>query len=180
MTKPETDLAKKLVRRFAGGIKWEDLNGEGPWGRQHWVDAAKELREELSQEQLYTGPVEVVEDRCSVCGMTESESGWGMFVDVRVVVAEGEEGFADITQLLCDEHLETVTKALMNLGFKDHRHGGVNYLEDSTCPGENEMDACPTPTEYGAVTIRHPIIHPVHAMDTTGLRGDAPTKKHDE
>jgi hypothetical protein len=136
------NLAKRLALKF-GSTKWENLTDPG---RQHWLDAADELMAE--------SVVEPLEDRCSVCDLTGSQTGWGILVSVRVVVAEGEEGFADITQLLCDDHFETVQEDLIRLGFQDHRHGGINYLEDETCPGSVHMDECSTPTEYGAVTIR--------------------------
>jgi hypothetical protein len=95
------------------------------------------------------------ERSCSVCGVSEDDTAWGSLVDVRVVIADGEEGFADITQLLCDKHLEHMQIGLSDLGFKDHRHGSINYLEDESCSGAHgRMDNCPTPTEYGRVLVQ--------------------------
>lgn len=94
------------------------------------------------------------ERRCSVCGMVESATDFESLVDVRVVVANGEEGFADITQLLCDDHLPGILDGLVALGFVDHRHGGINFLEDPSCPGyRGGREACPTPSEYGEYIV---------------------------
>lgn len=82
---------------------------------------------------------------CSVCGVPESSTEFDHLTDIRVIAAAGEEGFADITQLLCDEHLTLIAYALVRLGFKDHRHGGANFLEDPDCPGASRFDDCPTP-----------------------------------
>ena len=87
---------------------------------------------------------------CSWCGMTEDETEWGSLFDVRVVTREGEEGFADVTQLLCDEHAIEVLEELKALGFKSHIHGGTNSLEDMNCPGSGMIvgGVCPTPVDH--------------------------------
>jgi hypothetical protein len=94
---------------------------------------------------------------CSRCGKPRSEDAHGILTDVQVVTADGEEGFADVTQLLCNEDLEEVLGGLRALGFKDHRHGGINYLEDDDCPGWGK---CPTPhdEEHGFDPYRESII----------------------
>lgn len=80
--------------------------------------------------------------RCSRCGVTEDDEPDGFLSDVRVMTADGEEGQADVTMLLCGRDLEEVLPVLRGLGFKDHRHGGINFLEDTECPG---WEKCPTP-----------------------------------
>lgn len=97
--------------------------------------------------------------RCSRCGVTENDAEWEMLFDVRVITADGEEGFADVVQLLCNDHLIEVTEALVALGFKDHRHGGANFLEDNHCPGAERMNACPTPdgTDEFPIVVRPPV-----------------------
>lgn len=94
-----------------------------------------EVRDLLLREAAKLEPPSPPEPVCSRCGMPEFESEWGRLLDVRVVVAEGEEGFADLTQLLCDKHAGEAIDALRRLGFRDHRHGGTNLLEDRACPG---------------------------------------------
>ena len=74
---------------------------------------------------------------CTRCGQEDD-----YLTSVQVVTAQGEEGFADITHLFCQLCLVEVTTTLTELGFKDHRHGGVNFLEDMDCPGWN---GCVTP-----------------------------------
>lgn len=96
------------------------------------------------------------ERRCSWCGVLESESQWGILIPVEVITNSGEEGAADVVQLLCDEHAERVHHGLTELGFRDHRHGGANFLEDEECPGYKNMDNCPTPTSYGQVIVPGP------------------------
>lgn len=81
-------------------------------------------------------------DACSVCGTTEDMH----LVPITVTVAPGEEGYAQITMLLCDQHLSIKMLQLLNLGFMDHNHGGIDYLEDLNCPGRINMNDCPTPT----------------------------------
>lgn len=93
------------------------------------------------------------EPGCSKCGITESESAWGTLIAIRVTTHEGEEGSADVTQLLCDECVVPVLDALHELGFIDHRHGGANFLEDEECRGYKSMHNCPTPTQWGPVTV---------------------------
>lgn len=89
-------------------------------------------------------PWEEPENQCSICGINESETGWSRLIDIRVSVSLGEEGAADITMLLCDEHFSTIQASLLYLGFADHRHGGINFLEATWCPGA-DGGVCPTP-----------------------------------
>lgn len=92
------------------------------------------------------------ERRCSRCGATEDDTDemeWPGLIDVRVVTAEGEEGYGDVTQLLCANCFPTVQGALHELGFKHHHHGGANFLEDEGCPGAGHMigGVCPFPQD---------------------------------
>jgi hypothetical protein len=85
---------------------------------------------------------------CSWCGRTDPENrreGYGGLTDIRVIVAEAEEGQADVMRLACYEHLEVVAQQLGAIGFFSHRHGGINYLEPMACPGYLDMKNCPTP-----------------------------------
>lgn len=86
--------------------------------------------------------------RCFFCACTEEDNrrnGWGPLTDIRVIVAEGEEGYGNILRLVCNDHLITTTVGLAELGFADHRHGGINFLEDPKCPGAARYGDCPTP-----------------------------------
>jgi len=89
---------------------------------------------------------------CAKCGRTQEEVDHEPLTDVRVIVADGEEGFSDVTLLLCSEHLWGVCAGLQRFGFVDHRHGSTSSLESESCPGYENMDACPMPTRYGNVT----------------------------
>lgn len=82
---------------------------------------------------------------CSKCGINEEDDEWQRLHDIRVVVADGEEGYANIIMLLCEECAHYMYGALISLGFYDHRHGGINFLESPYCDYEN----CPTPSDYG-------------------------------
>jgi hypothetical protein len=93
---------------------------------------------------------------CSRCGVRESLTEFGHLIDIRVIIADREEGFADITQLICDTDIRILQIKLMELGFKDHRHGSIDFLEDIECPGFEDMDKCKTPTAFGRVVIGNP------------------------
>lgn len=89
---------------------------------------------------------------CSHCGTHEGDTPNCSLVEVSVITAEGEEGFAYVTQLLCDEEncLPRVLGALHDLGFVNHHHGSIDFLEDpKCCNGRNTYEDCPTPTGYG-------------------------------
>jgi hypothetical protein len=88
---------------------------------------------------------------CAVCHLTQNEMD-ELLTDVTVVVADGQEGYSNVTLLLCDHDFESIADDLVKLGFIDHRHGGTSTLEDPSCPGYLDMNACPTPTRYGNVT----------------------------
>ena len=89
---------------------------------------------------------------CAVCHRSPDEVDYETFTDVTVVTADGEEGYSNVTLLLCNDHLIAVTDGLQKLGFIDHHHGSTSTLEDRNCPGYTDMFQCPTPTHYGNVT----------------------------
>lgn len=96
---------------------------------------------------------------CSKCGKSSEDCDWGSLIDVSVVTADGEEGFAYVTQLLCDDCLNPMLDALTSLGFVDHHHGGIDFLEDlSCCGGNNAYDNCPTPSS-GRYVVPPPAIN---------------------
>lgn len=107
-----------------------------------------ELQRQIDAIQSYEEPI----DHCAVCHRTLDEVEFEMLTDVTVIVADGEEGYSNVTLLLCYEHLDPVAEALCKLGFIDHRHGSTSTLEDQNCPGHKRMEDCPTPTRYGNVT----------------------------
>lgn len=95
-------------------------------------------------------------NKCSKCGKDIEETEWGMFFDISVIVADREEGFAYVTQYLCDTCFDVMLDAIIELGFVDHRHGGINYLEDmNCCDGENAYENCPTPSKYGQYIVNY-------------------------
>lgn len=88
---------------------------------------------------------------CAICRITPEEINEPL-TDVTVITADGEEGYSNITLLLCNDDLIHVTDELQKLGFSDHRHGSTSLLEDPDCPGFEYMESCPNPTHYGNVT----------------------------
>lgn len=94
---------------------------------------------------------------CANCGRSKDDVDYGLLTDVTVIIADGEEGYSNVTLLLCDDDLVRVALGLRNLGFIDHRHGSTSTLESPNCAGYDNMDDCPTPTHYGNVTWgKHP------------------------
>lgn len=93
---------------------------------------------------------------CSQCGVSEDDAPDNYLVDITVIIANGEEGFADITQYLCDDCAPAIVLMLQNLKFMDHRHGGINYLEDPDCMA---VDQCKTPSEFGNYVVPPPHKH---------------------
>lgn len=90
--------------------------------------------------------------RCSQCGRIDEETyelEWSGLIDIRVMTAEGEEGYDDLTQLLCAECWGPVLAAIQGAGFRHHRHGGIRFLEDVDCPGGGNVvgGVCPNPRE---------------------------------
>jgi hypothetical protein len=85
---------------------------------------------------------------CVTCGATDLENqiaGYGPLTDVHIIMAEGEEGYANERRFVCNDHLIMMSLIFNGLGFSSHRHGGINNLEDVLCPGFRNMDDCPTP-----------------------------------
>lgn len=85
-----------------------------------------------------------IPNKCVTCGMSEDDD---YLIAIRVLTNPGEEGHADETRYFCDEHLIAALAILAALGFKNHRHGGINFLEDQECPGRDRSADCPSPTD---------------------------------
>lgn len=100
--------------------------------------------EALDKLRALLRPPDPPERQCSVCGLPENEN-MGYLIDATVLVADGEEGYAWVKQLLCGSHFPAIQQTLIGAGFVDHRHGGTNHLEDPRCPGYEDYQACPTP-----------------------------------
>lgn len=89
--------------------------------------------------------------KCSICGAPEEDVEY--LTDVRVITCEGQEGYSDVTQLFCEEHTAEPIEKLMELGFRDHNHGGTAMLADRDCVGDQYdpqthlLLPCPTPTD---------------------------------
>lgn len=77
---------------------------------------------------------------CVVCDVTEQDAD---LTDIRVIVAYGEEGQAMITRYVCDTHLDEYCDIFVGMGFCDHDHGGINFLEDTNCDGTENPNSCP-------------------------------------
>lgn len=79
---------------------------------------------------------------CVVCGITAEQADYGVLTDITISIAFGEEGQAIITKFVCDDHLAEYTDIFEGMGFSDHRHGGINFLEDTTCAGAENPANC--------------------------------------
>ncbi len=135
-------------RELVEFAEWLDGQGLIPSEKDDGDVGARGLVEIYRESRRPPPPV------CSKCGKPEAESQWGRLFDVRVQTTWQEEGHADVLQLLCDVCWEPVVAELHRLGFVDHRHGGINFLEDEECPGYANMDACPRPSEYGEYIVQ--------------------------
>jgi hypothetical protein len=101
--------------------------------------------------------------RCSVCGAVDQDAAYNpewydtkgidleaedlevaeWLTEITVETNPNEEGFDQVTRLYCEQHDGDTIKALTDLGFKSHHHGGTALLEDRECAGYRNMDDCP-------------------------------------
>lgn len=99
--------------------------------------------------------IEKAEHLCSVpgCGISGEDEEWGLLLYIHVLTSAGQEGYAEVTQAFCEDHFAIVTDILRMAGFKSHRHGGINFLEEEepTCGGYGK---CPTPSGYGRELVQ--------------------------
>ena len=72
---------------------------------------------------------------------------------VTVVTQVGEEGYGEVTQVLCNYHLRMVLDGLMLLGFVSHNHHGTQMLDDYVVCG-NCGNRCNHHTEYGPELVQ--------------------------
>lgn len=89
---------------------------------------------------------------CSVpgCGVTQEDLGYLIYITV--LTNPGNEGYAEVTQALCQQHYEKAADVLMELGFKSHNHHGTNLLDaEAECGGYGK---CPHPAEYGPELVQ--------------------------
>ncbi len=98
-------------------------------------------------EELYKPPPELT---CSWCGCTESQTDdyktheWPGLTDITIEVAHLEEGQSYVKRWVCANEFHTVMDGIKELGFTEHHHGGICFLEadDEECGG------------YGKCTLR--------------------------
>lgn len=69
---------------------------------------------------------------CSNCGEPDPHD---LLTEIYIYVAPGEEGDSQQMRQLCEECADRIIDFLVANGFASHRHGGINLLEDTTCPG---------------------------------------------
>lgn len=83
------------------------------------------------------------------CGLHHWDDG-APLTPFTVTVLPGEEGYSEVTQILCQEHNIEVAEALIALGFGSHNHHGTCTLDanafGTACGGYGK---CPHPAEYG-------------------------------
>ena len=82
---------------------------------------------------------------CSICG---EDQGYTLSY-VTVLMNPGEEGYAEVTMALCDDHSYEVAVRLQALGFQSHNHHGTNPLASDECEYP-----CPLEAEYGPELIQ--------------------------
>lgn len=81
---------------------------------------------------------------CSNCGEPDPSD---LLTEIDIYVAPGDEGESQQMRQLCEECADRVIDFLVTNGFASHRHGGINLLEDTACPGA--MGVCP----YGEIWV---------------------------
>lgn len=84
------------------------------------------------------------------CGRHHFDDG-APLMDFAIVCAPGEEGYSEVSQLLCMEHSTDMVLALRALGFASHNHHGTCTLDAEVCGGYGR---CLTPAEYGPELVR--------------------------
>lgn len=77
---------------------------------------------------------------CDSCGIDIEDEDDNYLTDFKVRCADGEEGFAEVTNFYCGHCLMEVITLMTSIGFVDHHHGGINFLEDAECPGYNNLE----------------------------------------
>ena len=82
------------------------------------------------------------------CGRHNWDDGVPL-TGIQVWVNESEEGYADITQIFCNQHFCETVDALMALGFVSHNHHGTQSFDDRECRKD-----CPCPVEYGPELVQ--------------------------
>jgi hypothetical protein len=91
---------------------------------------------------------------CSKCSINEDDARDGYLSEMSVITQPGEEGFSHVTMWLCGECEGPILKAVMDLGFKNHMHGGTAFLQDHEC--EAGYDSCQEPRGYGEYVVGNP------------------------
>lgn len=91
---------------------------------------------------------------CSKCLQAEPDTFDGYLIEVSVITQPDEEGFSYVTMWLCSLCQESILEALMELGFKNHMHGGTAFLQDYDC--EAGFSGCTEPRGYGKYVIGNP------------------------
>ena len=92
--------------------------------------------------------------RCSKCRIAEEDTPDNYLSEMSVITQPGEEGFSHVTMWLCGECEGPILKGLMDLGFKNHMHGGTAFLQDHEC--EAGYDSCQEPRGYGEYVVGNP------------------------
>lgn len=85
------------------------------------------------------------------CGRTANDEGWPTLIYLTVLTSPGEEGYAEVTRVYCQEHFEIVARQLVSMGFGSHNHHGTNLLDAEVCGG---YGTCPMPAEYGPELVQ--------------------------
>lgn len=148
----QTDRIRRLEDEVLRQRRWLERMTEikyDPSGKY-----LQKMATQAMEGQTYTPPEPDPPMVCSKCGTPEEDTPHGRLFDVQVITCEGEEGYGNVTMMLCDEQEcgPTIIEELIKLGFVDHKHGGTDLLQDENCIGaqyneQHYLKPCPTPTD---------------------------------
>lgn len=94
--------------------------------------------------------------RCSKCNNIDEDD---YLCEVTAVTQPGEEGYSEVTLLLCQSCLIPVLDGLRALGFVNHHHGSTDFLsDDDNC----SYDSCVTPTGHKVIVPGGGFSNPEH------------------
>lgn len=106
---------------------------------------SKELLAMLQEVRMREAEEEAAREKCRVCGAKVGDPDIDYLTDFEITVARQEEGHSNVRGYLCEEHMIVFADSMQLLNMTLHVHGGICFLEDTTCPGHANTEDCPTP-----------------------------------
>lgn len=102
-----------------------------------------ELQRELARLKHEEQEALWANEKCSKCGVKRKWVIYEHLETIILCVNPHQEGYAQITMLLCDRCCTPLYEGLIDLGFKNHDHGSTSSFDDQDCPGYEDLDLCP-------------------------------------